>query len=211
VTELRTRITDSTDSGGGSFDDQAGSVEELLKADLGRAEEPRLAAAALRVVAAGVVAGAEELARTASVPSPRRITTEIEWRQVTLLPDGPERQSLAAAESAITATVAPLSSRDLAGPVTFGVAGLVVAVGLGLVHPLWIVAGLGLIAIGAYRYWTTSKRKKSEQADAAARVGRLRDKSTEAANELTEYLAKEAERGAVVATDLEEIRKRLAV
>lgn len=210
VAELRTRITDGIDSGGGSFDDQAGSVEELLNADLGRAEEPHLAAAALRVVAAGVVAGAEELARAASVPGPRQITTEIEWRQVTLLPDGPERQSLAAAESAITATVAPLSSRDLAGPVTFGVAGLVVAVGLGLVHPLWIVAGLGLIAIGAYRYWTTSKRKKSQQADAAARVGRLRDKSTEAANELTEYLAKEAERGTAVATALEEIRKRLA-
>ena len=211
VAELRTRITDGTDSGGGSFDDQAGAVEELLKADLGRAKEPHLAAAALRVVAAGVLAGAEELARTAGAPSPRQITTEIEWRQVTLLPDGPERQSLTAAESAITSTVAPLSSRDLAGPVTFGIAGLVVAAGLGLVHPLWIVAGLGLIAYGAYRYWTTSKRKKSEQADAAARVGRLREKSTEAAGELAEYLAKDAERGTAVATELEEIRKRLTV
>jgi hypothetical protein len=212
VAELRARITDpdGAEAAGGSVDDPAGTVVGLLDADLGRADEPHLSATALRVVAGGVLTGAEELARTASLPSPVKVTCKIDWQQITLLPDGPEQQSMAAAETAIAATVAPLSTRDLAGPLALAGVGLVVAIGLGLLHWFWIIAGAAIVAIGAFRYRTARNRKAAEHAHAAARIALLREKSAQAATELAAYTAESGDRAASVTTDLEGIRKRLA-
>jgi hypothetical protein len=182
----------------------------LLTEDLGNADEPHLAATALRVVSSGVLADAEVLAQTASLPAPGQVETEIEWRQVTLLPDGPERQSLVAAEAAITATVQPLTIRELGGPLAIAAVGLVVAIGLGLLHPFWIFAGLVILAIGGYRYWAARKKRAGEQADTVTRIGRLREQATKAAADLAAYQAGNSERAAAVAADLEELRKRLA-
>jgi hypothetical protein len=210
IAELRAHITSGTETGGGSVDDPAGTVEELLEKDLGRTVEPHLAATALQVVAGGVLAGAEELARTASLPSPGQVACEIEWQQITLLPDGPEQRSMAAGEAAITAKVKPLSARDLARPLAVVGAGVLVAIGLGLLHSFWIVVGVAIIAVGAYRYWTARKLKAKEHADATARIAQLREKSADAVAELATYTAAADERAASIATDLEEIRKRLA-
>jgi hypothetical protein len=209
ITELRARITIGTQTGGGSVDDPAGTIEELLEADLGRDGEPHLAATALQVVAGGVLTGAEELARTASLPSPGQVTCEIEWQQVTLLADGPDQRSMAAGEATIAAKVKPLSTRDLAGPLAVAGAGVVVAIGLGVLHSFWIVVGVAIIAVGAYRYWTARNRKAGQHADATARIARLREKSAQAVAELAAYTAEAGERAASAATDLEEMRKRL--
>jgi hypothetical protein len=210
ITELRARITNGNATGGGSIDDPAGTVQKLLESDLRRSDEPHLAATALRVVAAGVMAGAEELARTASRPTPGQVTSEIEWQRITLMPDGPEAQSIDWAESAIVGKVEPLSTSDLVGPGTIAAAGTAIAIGLSLLHPFWIVVGLAAVAAGAYQYLKARKRKAAEHADAAARMGRLREKSAEAAAELAAYIATDADRATSIATDLEELRKRLS-
>jgi hypothetical protein len=211
ITELRGRITNGNATGGGSIDDPAGTVQELLEADLRRSDEPHLAATALRVVAAGVVTGAEELARTASQPTPQQVTSEIEWQRITLTPQGPDEQSIDWAESAIVGKVEPLSTSDLVGPFTVAAAGVVIAIGLSLVHPFWIVVGLAGFAVGAYQYLKARKRKAAEHANAAARMDRLRDNSAQAAAELAAYTATDADRATSVATDLDELRKRLTV
>jgi hypothetical protein len=209
IAELRASITNTAVPADGSIDDPAGTVQKLLEADLGRSSEPHLAATALRVVAAGVLTGAEQLARTAGQPTAAQATREIEWQTITLTPDGPEQQSMKGAESAITAKLEPLAARDLAGPLTIAAAGVVIAIGLSLVHPFWIVAGLAVVGVGVYQYFKARKRKAGELAAATDRILRLRDKSAQAAAELAAYKSTDSDRATSVARDLEELRKRL--
>jgi hypothetical protein len=210
VGELRAKVTNGTAPSNGTLGDSAGELGKLLEADLGRTNEPHLAATALKVVAATVLTDAEELAKTANLPSPAEVSKEIEWRQVTLTPDGADRLSLAKAEADIIATVQPLALQDLRGPVMFGLAGLLVLIGLGfLVHPFWIVVGLVLIGIGGYGYWAARKKRAGEQADTVRRIGRLREQATAAGAELAAYKAGDTARLATVTGDLEQVRKRL--
>ncbi|WP_328320516.1 hypothetical protein OHA70_21990 [Kribbella sp. NBC_00382] len=210
VGELRAKVTNGSAPSNGALGDSAGELGKLLEADLGKTKEPHLAATALRVVAAVVLADAEDLAKTASLPTPTQVSKEIEWRQVTLTPDGADRLSLAKAELEITQTVQPLSAQDLRGPIGFGVVGLLVVIGLGfLVHPFWIAVGLVLIGIGGYGFWAARKKRSGEQADTVRRIGRLREQATAAGAELAAYKAGDTARLAAVTSDLEEVRKRL--
>jgi hypothetical protein len=207
VGELRAKVTNGTAPSNGALGDSAGELGKLLEADLGKADEPHLAATALRVGATVVLADAESLAKTASLPSPAQVSKEIEYRQVTLLPDGADRLSLTKAEAEITATAKPLSIQDVSGPIAIGAVGAVVAVGLGLVHPFWIVVGLVIVAIGGYGYWKARKKRADEQADTVRRIGRLREQATAAAAELAAYRDGDTARLAAVASNLEEVRK----
>ncbi|NEA31184.1 hypothetical protein [Streptomyces sp. SID13031] len=208
VAELRTQITGGTATGVGAIDDPAGAIDKLLMADLRNTDEPHLAATALRVVSAGVLADAEALAQTARTLSPGTVSKEIEWRPVILSSDGPDRQSLAAAEAAISATVQPLSVRELGGPVAIAAAGLVVAVAFGLLlHSFWTVVGLVIIATAGYNYAKARKKHSAEQADAAQRIERLRKQADQTAAELAEYQAGHRDRVAAVTAELEELQK----
>ncbi|MDX6282824.1 MAG: hypothetical protein QOH03_3895, partial [Kribbellaceae bacterium] len=210
VGELRAKVTNGSAPSNGTLGDSAGELGKLLEADLGKTDEPHLAATALRVVAAAVLANAESLAKTASLPGPSEVSKEIEWRQVTLTPDGADRLSLAKAEADITATVKPLSVEDLRGPIGFGVVGLLVVVGLGfLVHPFWIVVGLVLLGIGGYGYWAAQRKRAGERDDTVRRIERLREQAKAAGAELAAYQAGDTARLATIASDLEEVRKRL--
>ena len=207
VAELRARITDS--KGAGSIDDPAGPVEKLLSEDLRRTDEPHLTATALQAVADAVLREAEELAKTASGPSPAQVDLELDWQHVTLQPDGPEPQSIAAAEAKINATAPPLTLRRLTGPTVTAVIGLLVAVGLGLMHPAWITVGVVIVVVAAYHYRKARKRTADAQADAADRIARLRKKATEAAAELATYGAGARDRETAIAADVEAVRKQL--
>ncbi|MEU4393699.1 hypothetical protein [Kribbella sp. NPDC023855] len=209
VAELRRQIVEGAQTDDGAIDDSAGTVDALLQADLANADEPHLAATALRVVATGVAADAETLAQAASMPTPPRVSQEIEWRTVDLLPDGPDRQSLAAAEGAIGSSVQPLSAGDVKGPIAAVVAGVLVAVGLGLTHPFWIIIGILIVAVAGYSYWTAYKKRETELSDAAHRIRRLRDEAGEAAAQFAAYKSEDRDRAAEIATDLQEIKKRL--
>jgi hypothetical protein len=207
VAELRARITDS--KGAGSIEDPAGTVEKLLSEDLRRTDEPHLTATALRAVADAVLREAEELAKTASGPSPAQVDWEFDWQHVTLLPDGPEPQSIALAETKINATAPPLTLRRLAGPVVTALIGLLIAVGLGLMHPAWIAAGAVVIAVAAYHFQKARKRTADAQTDAADRIARLREKASQGAAELATYRAGARDRETAITADLEALRKQL--
>ena len=111
--------------------DPVDTIENLLRADLRREDEPHLSATALRVVADDVVTEAEELAKTASALAPTQVVCAFGRRQITVLPDGPDAQSMTAAVAQINAEAPALTARTLAGPIAIAAGGLVVAVGLG--------------------------------------------------------------------------------
>lgn len=211
VAGLRAKITGSTDTGHASITDPAGSVEDLLKEDLRKTDEPHLAAAALRVVAGEVLVNAEELAKTANSPSPQQVTTEIDWQQITLSADGPDAQSMATASAKISLSAPALSARNLAGPISFGAAGLLIAVGLGMLHWFWIIVGVAVIAYAVYGFVKARKQSREAQADANARIAALREKCITAAAELAEYQSQSAHRAATISTDLDQLRKLLTV
>ncbi len=210
VAELQSQVSPGGEPAVGGIDDSAGTIDKLLEADLGNTDEPHLAATALRVVATGVLADAEVLAQTASLPSPYQVSTEIEWRPVTLLPDGPERQSLAAAEAAIASTAQPLSVRDLRGALALGAIALVVGIGFGLINPYWILAAVAILAAAANSYWSARKKRAGEQAETVSRIAKLRQQADQQAAELTAYRRGDRDRAAAAAADVQELRKRLA-
>jgi hypothetical protein len=211
VAELRAQITEGAATGHGSIIDPAGTVEDLLKEDLRQDDEPHLSAAALRVVSGDVLANAEEVAKTASTPSPQQVTSEIDWQQITLSADGPDAQSMVTAGAKISSSAPRLSANDLAGPIAIGGAGLLVAIGLGLLHWFWIIVGVAVIGFAAYRGWQAANRSKQAQADATARIAALREKCVEASAELATYQSQSAHRAAAITADLDQLRKHLTV
>ncbi|GAA1597000.1 hypothetical protein GCM10009789_58750 [Kribbella sancticallisti] len=210
VAELRAKITDTAEKDNGSIEDPAGTIEDLLKADLRGADEPHLAATALRVVAGGVLANAEELAKTASSPSPHQVTSEIDWQQITLTADGPDQQSMTTASANISSSAPSLSVNDLAGPLTYAGVGALVGIGLGLLHWFWILVGLASVVFGLYQYWRARTRAAQAKAEATARIATLRENATAAAAELATYQSQHANRTATITTDLDQLRKHLA-
>lgn len=209
VAELRARITD-TAAATGAITDPADTIENLLRADLRREDEPHLSATALRVVSADVLAEAEELAKTASALSPAQVVCTFGRRQITVLPDGADPQSMATAVAEINAGAPPLTARRLGGPIAIAATGLVVAVGLGLMHPFWIAVGVVILGVAAYRFWLARKEAAEAKADAADQIVRLKEKADEAAAELASYKTNARDREASIAADLEAIRKHLA-
>jgi hypothetical protein len=208
VAELRARITDiSADPG--AITDPVDTIENLLRADLRREDEPHLSATALRIVADDVLTEAEQLARTASALTPTEVVCTFGRRQVTVRPDGPDAQSMAAAIAQINAEAPPLSVRTLGQPIAIAATGLVVAVGMRLLHPFWIVIGVAIIGVAAHRFWRARTTAAAAKVDAADQVVRLKEKADESAAELASYKADTRDREAAIATDLETIRKHL--
>jgi hypothetical protein len=93
--------------------------------------------------------------------------------------------------------------------VATAVIGVLVAVGLGLMHPAWIVVGVVVTAVAAYHCQKARKRTADAQTDAADRIARLRERATQAAAELATYRAGAHDRETAIAADLEAVRKQL--
>ncbi|TCO32406.1 hypothetical protein EV652_10412 [Kribbella steppae] len=208
VAELRTRITDIA-AAPGAITDPVDTIENLLRADLRRDDEPHLSATALRVVSDGVLTEAEELAKTANSLTPTEVVCEFGRRKITVLPDGADSQSMAAAVAQINAEAPPLTVRALAGPIAIAASGLVVAVGLGFLHPFWIVIGMVIVGVAGHRFWRARTQAAEAKADAADQIVRLKEKATEAAAELASYKADARDREASITADLDAIRKHL--
>jgi hypothetical protein len=209
VTELRSRIAD-TAAATGAITDPVDTIENLLRADLRRDDEPHLSATALRVVADGVLTDAEELAKTANTLVPTEVVCASGRREVTVLPDGPDPQSLAAAVAKINAEAPPLTVRALGGPIAIAATGLAVAAGLGgLLHPFWIVIGMVILGYAAARFWQARAQAAQAKADAEVQIAGLKEKANETAAALASYKASTRDREASIAADLEAIRRQL--
>jgi len=77
------------------------------------------------------------------------------------------------------------------------------------VDAIWIVAGLILIGIGAFRYWNIRTAAKADQSAAADRATRLTDRCTTAAAQLSDYTNATNTRQATITANLTTIRNHL--
>ncbi|MFF0342190.1 hypothetical protein [Kribbella sp. NPDC004875] len=206
---LRAQISGSGEAKADGLEDPVGTVEKLLGDDLAQTDDPHLPAAALRVIAPTVLPATEALAEVAGRPSPAQVTVAGEARTITIRPDGPDQLELGTAMASIKATAGGITPGKIAVPVVLAVAGALVAVGLGFVHGAWIVAGLVLVAIGAYRYWKLLVESKNEKIAAEDRATRLNERCTAAVAGLAAYTNATGSRQAGVAADLAAIREHL--
>lgn len=206
---LRTRITDDWKSTAEKLDDPAGTVEKLLQTDLSRKDEPHLVAAALRVIAPTILPGVEDLAQVAGRPSPAGVIVEDGQHSIEIRPDGPDPLELDKAARSIETSTGPLTPGQLAVPAVLAAAGALIAIGLGLLNPLWIVLGLVLIGIGVFRYWNLRVGNAADRATAADKAARLRERCATVTDQLATYTKASADRQAAIANDVAELRRHL--
>jgi hypothetical protein len=209
VAVLRAQVTGATESPVETLEDPVGTVEKLLTADLTQTADPHLAAAVLRVIGPSVLPAVEDLAHVAGRPSPTEFTVEGDVHTITIRPDGPDQLELNKALSSIKESAGVVTPGKLVVPAVLAGVGALVAIGLGFVHPIWIVAGLVLIAIGGFRYWNVRTASTNDKTAAAERATHLSERCTTAATQLADYASATETRQATITTDLATIRQHL--
>lgn len=209
VAVLRAQISGARESAVEQLEDSVGTVEELLADDLSQTDDPHLAATVLRVIGPSVLPAIEDLAQVASRPSPPQIDVTGEAHTIAIRPGGPDQLQLNSAVSAIKQSAGVVTAGKYAVPAVLVGVGAVVAIGLGLVNAIWIVAGLILIGIGAFRYWNIRTAAKNDRTAAADRATRLTERCTTAATQLADYTKATESRQASLTADLTTIRQHL--
>ncbi|MEV4265658.1 hypothetical protein [Kribbella sp. NPDC049584] len=209
VAVLRAQISGAGESAAERLEDPVGTVEELLADDLSQNDDPHLAATVLRVIGPSLLPAVEDLAQIAGQPSPTQIDVTGDGHTIVIRPDGPDQLQLNAAVSSIKQSAGVVSAGKYAVPAVLVGVGAVVAVGLGFLNAIWIVAGLILIGIGAFHYWNIRTAAKADQTAAADRATRLTDRCTTAASQLSDYTNATNTRQATITTNLTTIRNHL--
>lgn len=209
VAVLRAQISGAGESAVERLEDSVGTVEDLLADDLAQTDDPHLAAAVLRVIGPSVLPAIDDLAQIAGRPSPTQIDVTGESHTIAIRPDGPDQLQLNTALSSIKQSAGTVSAGKYAIPAVLVGVGAVLAIGLGFVNAIWIVAGLILIGIGAFRYWNIRTAAKNDRTAAADRATRLTDRCTTAAAQLADYTKSTESRQTSVTTDLTTIRQHL--
>jgi hypothetical protein len=209
VAVLRAQISGAGESAAEQLEDSVGTVEDLLADDLSQNDDPHLAAAVLRVIGPSILPAVEDLAQVAGQPSPTQINVASDHHTIAIRPDGPDQLQLNTAVSAIKQSAGVVTPGKYAVPAVLAFVGVVVGIGLGFVNAIWIVAGLILIGIGAFRYWTIRTAAKADKTVAADRATRLTDRCTTAAAQLADYTKATESRQASVSSDLTTIREHL--
>src|SRR5690606_30230800 len=175
---------------GGPAGPQASLTTHLLD-DLRPGADPHLTAIALHVAAPVLRDVAEELESDSRLEPPPTVTVSLLGHRVKLLPEGPEEESLAAAEEAISAAaLAPPRPPYEVGALALG--GVVCLVLAFLTHLLVGVAGMALLGFAGWLLWQRHQRSLSDAAYVAAQVSELRELADGAVWALHAY-AREAE------------------
>lgn len=192
--------------GSGGPEGPMNSLAGHLLGDLQPGSDPHLAAIALHMAAPIVRTAAERLVQATQVDPPQSVTMPLLGHRVVLRPEGPDAESLAAAEKRITVEGVPVRGRPWPAYalLALGVAALVAALVTPVTLPLTALA-VALLAAGGHQLW---RRRRREQADAeyvTAQVSELRELAEGAVWALHEY-ARESEKRAQTATsDLAEL------
>ncbi|MFF5208066.1 hypothetical protein [Streptosporangium sp. NPDC000396] len=179
--------------GSGGPEGPMNSLTGHLLADLQPGSDPHLAAIALHVAAPVVRTAAEALARATQVNPPESVTMPLLGHRVVLRPEGPDPESLAAAEEHITIEGVP--ARDWPWPayafVVLGLAALVAALVTPVTLPLAALA-VASLAAGGHRLWRRHRRERADAEYVTAQLSELRELAEGAVWALHEY-AREAE------------------
>lgn len=203
VSELRAAIT-GDEAATGTIDDPLTDLDELLVEDLGGTEQPHLAAMALRVAAAGIAGHAEQLAEQASKPCPEQITLRVDRSDVILYADGRADQESVGAGVAKTAQgVAPKTSDgERLAAIGLMAGGVVAAIGLGLMHWIWIPLSLVVTALGARKWWRLRAQQVEDKRLTEVRAAEFRQRATTAAERFAAYAARAGDRADAAKQDL---------
>lgn len=210
VAELRAAITgDATDKG--SMDDPLSPLDELLAADLGGTGQPHLAAMALRVAAPAIATHAEKLAEQASQPCPERISVKIDRSEVVLHDDGrADQESIGAGVAATTQAVTLRTSRgERVAAVAMIAGGLVAALGLGLLHWIWIPFALVLSGAGVRKWLLLRAQEAEDRKFAEDRAAEFRKNAATAAERFGAFAARADDRVAAAKQDLAAVTSAL--
>ncbi|WP_436764270.1 hypothetical protein [Streptosporangium sp. V21-05] len=180
-----------------------------LLGDLRPGSHPYLAAIALHVAAPIVRTAAETLAEATRAEAPESVTMPILGHQVTLRPEGPDPESLGAAEERIATEGAPARGRPWAAYVLLALAPVILVIAL--VLPLLPLAPLALLpaAGGAYRLWRRRQRERADAEYVIAQLAELRELAQGAVWALHEYAHESEGRIKTATSDLAELNRLL--
>ena len=185
-----------------------GSLTELLLRDIRPGGDPHLAALALHIGAPAVKASAEALLEVVRRPPPDSVTVSLLGHPVTLRPEGPDQESLAAAEQRIAAERLSGRPRPWGAYALFGVAAVLVVLGLLLFPPL-AVAGLGAAGGAGYLLWRHRVAEGQEMRQVQKRISELSDLADKAVWALHEYARELEARAEAAAEDVAELTRML--
>ncbi|WP_344939531.1 hypothetical protein [Sphaerisporangium flaviroseum] len=185
-----------------------GSLTGHLLDDVQAGSDPHLSAIAFHVAAPVVRSAAEELAQATQVAPPAEITVPILGHDITLRPEGPDADSLAAAEARIRAEGAPRGAgRWLAyGPALLPIVALVLAF---TISELFAIAALVLGGIVGYLLWRLNAREQAEARRVEADITRLREEADSAVWVLHDYAREAAQRSETAAESLAALTRLL--
>ncbi|GHE34947.1 hypothetical protein GCM10017673_42290 [Streptosporangium violaceochromogenes] len=196
--------------GSGGAETPTSSLTQHLLTDLRPGSTPALAALALHVAAPIVRSAAEDLAKATQVSPPDSVTLPLLGHRVMLRPEGPDPESLAAAEERITMEGVPDRGRPWLAfaLLTLGVVALVAA----FVTPVPLLPAVlapALGGAGAHQLWHRHRRERADAEYVTTQLSELRELADGAVWALHEY-AREAEKRAQGATsDLAELNRLL--
>ncbi|MEU8382057.1 hypothetical protein [Streptosporangium sp. NPDC048865] len=196
-------------TGSGVHERPMRSLTRHLLDDLRPGSHPYLAAIALHVAAPIVRAAAESLAEATRAEAPASVTMPILGHHVTLRPEGPDPESLGAAEERITVEGAPDRGRPWAAYVLLALAPVILVIAL--VLPVLPLAPLALLpaAGGAYRLWRRRQRERADAEYVVAQLAELRDLAQGAVWALHEYAHESEGRIKTATSDLAELTRLL--
>lgn len=180
------------------------SLSTYLLDDLRPGADPHLAAIALHVAAPILRAVAEELEADSRLDPPETLTVPLLGHRIHLRPEGPDQDSLAAAEESIVTDGMVPRGRPWAA-VVLTVAGVACLVGAVLAARLLAAAAVAMIGLAAWQLW---QRRKLAEADAryvASQVNELRELAEGAVWALHAYARESDARAKQAAEDAAEL------
>ncbi|WP_228642778.1 hypothetical protein [Microtetraspora sp. AC03309] len=202
IAVLRTLI------GQGGHEGPLSSLRGHLLQDVQPGAEPHLAALALHVAAPAVKAAAESLLHAAQEPPPEAVTVPVLGHPAILRPEGPDRNSMHAAEHGVVTESVRNRRGNWLGYVLIGIG--VVLLGTGFaVHLVAALAGIAVAGWGGFLLW---KRRVQEQADldfVQARLAELNETAEGAVWALHEHARESLKRADAATEDFGELTRLL--
>jgi hypothetical protein len=196
--------------GSGGPEGPLNSLAGHLREDLRPGADPHLAAIALHVVTPVVRRAAEDLEQASRLGPPDAVSMPILGHPIVLRPEGPDAETLAAAEQRVMAEGVPVRPGGWipAGLLTAAVLALVLAVATPAGLPAAAAAALSALA-GAVLAWRRHRRHRADSVLVAARVDDLRELAEGAVWALHEYAREADTRARTAAEDLARLSRLL--
>ncbi|MEU7913491.1 hypothetical protein [Microbispora bryophytorum] len=191
-------------AGQGGQEGPLSSLTGHLLQDLAPDADPHMAALALHVAAPAVRGAAESLVEVVREPPPDTMDVPILGYPITLRPEGPDQESMAAAEQQLVTECVPKRTRPWPGYLLLVLAVIVVAGGFVISPPLALV-GLLVAAVGGHLLWRHRVREHSDVRFVQTRAGKLADLADKAVWALHEYARESEERASDADRDLADL------